>query len=260
MQGKELKQTVAPSENYDVFEGLVSIRAVFDAIDRRISDRKIISVLFSEEKIKRSGKLLGFLKARSFVYGYELKTVPESEIDALASGSSHGGVIMKTEKRSYPERITSPKENGFYVILDGIEDPFNLGYAVRSVYAAGADGIILPKRSPLVSAGTVCRSSAGASELIETVCGDLRECVNDLRTLGYRLVCAEMDAPAPAHLSDLKKPLILAVGGEKRGFSKQLAGLVDLNISLEYGRDFPMALSAASAAAVLAFEVTKQNI
>ena len=69
-----------------------------------------------------------------------------------------------------------------------------------------------------------------------------------------------MDAPAPAHLSDLKKPLILAVGGEKRGFSKALTELSDLTVRLDYGRDFPMALSAASAAAILAFEVTKQNI
>ena len=249
-----------PRESYDVFEGLVSIRAVFEALDTSVSDRKIASVLFSEEKIKGNGKLLGFLKARSFTYGYELKTVPEAEINALSDGSSHGGVIMITEKRKYTERILKIKENGFAVILDGIEDPYNLGYAIRSVYAAGADTLLLPKRSPIISAGIVCRSSAGASELIETVCGDLAENVTLLRDNGYRLVLADMDAPAPAHLSNLKKPLILAVGGEKRGFSKTLTALADLTVRLDYGRDFKMALSAASASAVLAFEVTKQNI
>ncbi len=249
-----------PRESFDVFEGLVSVRAVFEAIDAKISDRKIISVLFANEKIKGSGKLLGFLKARSFVYGYELKTVPESEITELSDGSSHGGIIMITEKRKYPERILNAPKNGFAVILDGIEDPYNLGYAIRSVYAAGADVVLLPKRSPIVSAGIVCRSSAGASELIETVCGDLVENVTLLKNNGYRLVCADMDAPAPAHLSNLKKPLILAVGGEKRGFSKALTSLSDLTVRLDYGRDFKMALSAASASAVLAFEVTKQNV
>ncbi len=247
-------------DHLDVFEGLVSIRAVFEALDTKISDRKIISVLFAEEKIKGSGKLLGFLKARSFVYGYELITVPESEINELSDGSSHGGVIMIAEKRKYPEKILSAPENGFAVILDGIEDPYNLGYAIRSVYAAGADTVLLPKRSPMVSAGIVCRSSAGASELIETICGDLTENVALLKSKGYRLVCADMDAPAPAHLSNLKKPLILAIGGEKRGFSKSLTALSDLTVRLDYGRDFKMALSAASASAVLAFEVTKQNI
>ncbi len=252
--------TLYPRESFDVFEGLISVRAIFEAIDKKISDRKIASVLFANEKIKGNGKLLGFLKARSFTHGYELKTVPESEISELSDGSSHGGVIMITEKRKYPERIAKAPENGFFVILDGIEDPYNLGYAIRSVYAAGADAILLPKRSPIVSAGIVCRSSAGASELIETVCGDLVENVKLLKNSGYRLVCADMDAPAPAHLSNLKKPLILAVGGEKRGFSKTLTSLADLTVRLDYGRDFKMALSAASASAVLAFEVTKQNV
>ena len=246
-------------DNTDVFEGMVSIRSVFEGIDTGVSKRKILTVLFSEEKIKGNGKLLGFLKARSFVYGYELKTVPESDITRLADGSSHGGVIMITEKRELNETVSSTHEKGFYVILDGIEDPYNLGYAIRSVYAAGADCVLLPKRSPIVSAGIVCRSSAGASELIEIISGDLTENVKLLKSYGYRLICSEMDAPAPAHLSDLKKPLILAVGGEKRGFSKSLTELCDLSVRLDYGRDFPMALSAASASAILAFEVTKQN-
>lgn len=246
-------------DNTDVFEGMVSIRSVFEGIDTGVSKRKILTVLFSEEKIKGNGKLLGFLKARSFVYGYELKTVPESDITRLADGSSHGGVIMITEKRELNETLSSTHEKGFYVILDGIEDPYNLGYAIRSVYAAGADCVLLPKRSPIVSAGIVCRSSAGASELVEIISGDLTENVKLLKSHGYRLICSEMDAPAPAHLSDLKKPLILAVGGEKRGFSKSLTELCDLSVRLDYGRDFSMALSAASASAILAFEVTKQN-
>ena len=55
-------------ENTDVFEGMVSIRSVFDGIDAGLSKRKIISVLFCEDNVKGNGKLLGFLKARSFVY------------------------------------------------------------------------------------------------------------------------------------------------------------------------------------------------
>lgn len=245
-------------QDRDVFEGMVSVRAVFEAKENGISDRKIERVLFSEERVKGNGKLLGFLKARSFVYGYSLEVVSEEELSSFTSGSSHGGVVMICKKRDYPN--TAPiKENGFAVLLEGIEDPYNLGYAIRSVYAAGADMILLPKRSPIVSAGIVCRSSAGASELIDIVCGDVESNVRLLKDNGYRLVLADMDAPAPAHLSDLSKPLILGVGGEKRGFSKSVTALADLTVRLDYGRDFPMALSAASASAILAFEVTKQN-
>lgn len=246
-------------EQTDVFEGMISIRSVFDGIAAGISKRKIQRILFSESRIKGNGRLLGFLKARSFVLGYTLETVPDELISEYASGNSHGGVIMLTNKREYPEHFENIPETGFYVLLDGIEDPYNLGYSIRSVYAAGADGIILPKHSPMLSAGIVCRSSAGASELIPILTTDTCEAVKSLKKQGYRLITADMDAPAPAHLSDLSKPLILAVGGEKRGFEKQLTALSDLTVRLDYGRDFPMALSAASASAILAFEVTKQN-
>ncbi len=243
----------------DIFEGMVSVRAVFDGLDRKVTGRKLIRLLFAESHVRGNGKLLGFLKARSFIYGYSLDVVSDSEIDELALGTSHGGVLLLTEKRSFDSEIASV-ENGFYVLLDGIEDPYNLGYAIRSAYAAGADGIILPKRNAMQSAGVVCRSSAGASEQMPIYCGDTAYMVSSLQSQGYRLVCADMDAPAPAHLSDLKKPIILAVGGEKRGFDKKLLALSDLTVRLDYGRDFPMALSAASAAAILSFEVTKQNL
>lgn len=243
----------------DVFEGMVSVRSVFEGKDKGVTDREIKTVLFSEDSVKGNGKLLGFLKARSFVYGYELCVVKKEELELYATGNSHGGVVMLCGKRSYPDKVVAPKENGFYVILEGVEDPYNLGYAIRSVYAAGADGVIVPRHNAMMSAGIVCRSSAGASELIDIICGSDTEITASLKTKGYRLVCSDMNAPAPAHLSDLKKPIILAVGGERRGFSKALTSQADCTVRLDYGRDFPMALSAASAAAILAFEVTKQN-
>ncbi len=258
MQYKDLSSSVF-SDEFDVFEGMISIRSVFHGIDEGVNNRKIIKVLFSNSHIKGNGKLLGFLKARSFVYGYSLETVDDSEIARYTSGNSHGGVIMICEKRIYGENFAKPKNDGFYILMEGIEDPYNLGYAIRSAYAAGADGIILPKRSPLVSAGIVARSSAGASEMTEIICCSDYSCIKNLRAQGYRLVCADMDAPQPAHLSDLRKPLVLAVGGEKRGFSKNLTELADITVRLDYGRKFDMALSAASAAAILSFEVTKQN-
>ncbi len=246
-------------DKFDIFEGMISVRAVFDGIDSGASKRKLIRFMFAESHVKGSGKLLGFLKARSFVYGYSLDVVPDSEISAIADGSSHGGVLLISEKREFPDSLKEPSPDGFYVFLEGIEDPYNLGYAMRSVYAAGADGVLLPKRNVMQSAGMVCRSSAGASELMPIYCGEPTEMISHLQKLGYRLVCADMDAPAPAHLSDLKKPLILAIGGEKRGFDKKLLSISDLTVRLDYGRDFPMALSAASASAILSFEVTKQN-
>ena len=243
----------------NIFEGMVSVRAVFESIDNGKSDRKIEKILFAEENIKKNGKLLGFLKARSYQYGYELEAVPLASIDALSTGSSHGGVLMFTTERTYSALPETPPEKGFFAVLDGIEDPYNFGYAVRSLYAAGVTGILLPERNWTSAAGVVCRASAGASELIDTYSGELSEMITHLKNCGYRFAVAEAEAPETVYDADLTYPLVLAVGGEKRGFSKSISELADVTVSLPYGREFPMALSAASAATVLAFEAARQN-
>ena len=178
----------------NIFEGMVSVRAVFESIDNQKSDRRIEKILFAEENIKKNGKLLGFLKARSYQYGYTLETVPLSEIDAISTGNSHGGVVMLTTARTYAPLPAEPPENGFYAVLDGIEDPYNFGYAVRSLYAAGVTGILLPQRNWTSAAGVVCRASAGASELIDTYSGELTEMITHLKKFGYRFAVAEAEA------------------------------------------------------------------
>ena len=253
-----LKEESRFSES-NVFEGMVSVRAVLSSIEDGRSDRRIERVLFAEENVKRNGKLLGFLKAKSYQHGFVLETRPLSELDGLATGSSHGGVIMLCSARSYKREITEPPQKGFFAVLDGIEDPYNFGYAVRSLYAAGVDGILLPERNWTSAAGVVCRASAGASELIDTFAGELPVMINSLKARGYRFAVAEAEAEAEVYDADLSFPLILAVGGERRGFSSSVSALADITVSLPYGRDFPMALSAASAATVLAFEAARHN-
>lgn len=243
----------------NLFEGMVSIRAVFESIDKKKSDRHIEQVMFAEDNLKKNSKLLGFLKAKSYEYSYKLDIVPLKDINEISTGSSHGGVIMRCSDRSYRSIPNNIPEKGFFAVLDGIEDPYNFGYAVRSLYAAGVTGILLPKRNWTTAAGVVCRASAGASELIDMYCGELTEMINELKQHGYRLAVAEAEAPSTVYDSDMSFPLILAVGGEKRGFSQTITALADITVSLPYGREFPMALSAASAATVLAFEVARQN-
>ena len=145
-------------------------------------------------------------------------------------------------------------------MLAGIEDPFNFGFAVRSVYAAGADGIILPQRNWMSVSGIVCRSSAGASERIPMYTVENETDVTVFHEKGYRIVCADLRDSISVFDANLKKPLICVVGGEKRGISRALLDTSDQNVYIPYGRDFPESLSAASAAAVIAFEVLKNNI
>lgn len=243
----------------NVFEGMISVRAVFRSIDEGKSDRRVEKILFSEENVKKNARLLGFLRARASELGYELALCPQSEIDALSTGSSHGGVLMLCTPRSYPPVPQNIPKDGFYVALDGIEDPYNFGYAIRSLYAAGVTGLLLPERNWTSAAGVVCRSSAGASELIDTYCGELPQMIRLLKQNGYRLAVSDADAPQTVYASNLSYPLVLAVGGERRGISSSLRELADICVSLPYGRSFDEALSAASAASILSFEVARQN-
>lgn len=246
-------------ENSNIFEGIVSFRAVLSTILDKKSDRQIITVYYDSEKAKKKPKEYSFLKAKSFELGYELLLVDKEEIDGLTLGNSHGGLAFVCTNKSYPVlNGVHVKDNGFYVMLDGIEDPYNFGYSLRSLYASGATGIILPERNWLGAAGVVCRASAGASEQMEIYIAD-GDFIKTFKSLGYKIVCSDLENSIPMYDADLKKPLLLIIGGEKRGISANILENTDSIVRIEYGNDFPAALSAASASAILAFEVYRQN-
>lgn len=247
-------------ENSNTFEGIVSFRAVLSAILENKSDRKILKVYYDIEKAKRKPKEFSFLKAKSYEQGYTLELVEKQVIDNLTLGNSHGGLAFVCSDRNYLSLdINSIEDKGFYVMLDGIEDPYNFGYSLRSLYASGVSGIILPERNWLSAAGIVCRASAGASELLDIYISTDDSFVSTFKNKGYKIVCADLVNSIPMYDADLSKPLLLVVGGEKRGISNSVLKQADCIVRIEYGKVFPAALSAASASTVLGFEVYRQN-
>ena len=248
-------------EKSNLFEGIVSVRALLSAYESQINDRKIEEILYDSEKIKKTPKEYNFLCHRAESLGFKIKSVTRAEIDSLAIGQSHGGILARCNERTLPMLGDHPiKENGFYVMLEGIEDPYNFGYALRSLYAAGADGVILSPRNWMSAAGVVCRSSAGASEQIPMFLSESSESAAEIfKALGYRLICADLLNSVPVYETNLSLPVCLVVGGEKRGISRAVLDKADAIVRIDYGRDFPAALSAASAATVLGFEIYRQN-
>lgn len=238
-----------------IFEGMTSISAVINSNN----GRKIKRVLYDKEREKKLGKALLFVKHRAEEQGFEMIESDAETLDKMTVGSSHGGIIAEcTDRQISAISAKIIKENGFYVYIEGIEDPYNFGYALRSLYAAGADGVILPERNWMSAAGVVCRSSAGASEYLslytasEDLCGLFK-------SKNYRVFCADTKNAVSVYDTDCKKPILLVVGGEKRGITKKMLESADKIIMIDYGRDFGAALSAASAAAVLGFEIMRQN-
>lgn len=247
-------------ENSSIFEGMTSIRAIIKSIDTGISDRRILKIIFSKEKLKKISKEVGYLRAVSEKYGFEIIESTDEEIEKIAVGSSHGGLIAYATERTIPYISEADiLEGGFYVILEGIEDPYNFGYAIRSLYPAGCDGIILQERNWLSAAGVVARSSAGASELLPAFRISSPSDLDLFKNKGYKIVSAEEKTDNALGKTELKKPLLLIIGGEKRGISKAYLDKTDLKIKIDYQREFSASLSAASATTMFAYEIMRQN-
>ena len=244
-----------------VFEGMTSIRAIFNSIDAGTNDRKIEKIIFDKNRLPKIYKEIGYLKAVANKYGYTLIESSEDELDKITLGASHGGIVAIATDRTLPylNESTVIAENGFYAMIQGIEDPYNFGYSLRSLYATGCSGIILPERNWMSAAGVVARSSAGASELFEIYKCDPLEAAKIFKQKGYSIVCADERTDNVLGDCELKTPILLIIGGEKRGISRALVDMADKLVKINYAREFRASLSAASATTMFAYEIMRQN-
>ncbi len=257
------KETYLTCQDGNVFEGMTSLSAIIQKNEQKNAHaRRILRVLFDASKTKSKQRELDFLKRKAKTLGFSLEAVSGEEIDAYSTGNTHGGIIAFCAEREIPklkECTSQIQKNGVYILLDGIEDPYNFGYSVRSIYASGADGILLSPRNWMNVAGIVAKSSAGTSELMDMFISEPEDAITVMRSLGYRVVAAGIRDSVSMYEANFKKPLLLIVGGEKRGISASLLAKADEIVRIEYGRDFRGSLSAASAATILSYEIYRQN-
>lgn len=244
----------------NVMEGMTSISVLLSARENGVNDRIIHEIRFDEAKKAKKAREFAFLRAKCEELHIPLHLTSAENIEALCIGNTHGGVIALCGERTLP-RLTpeAVPQNAFFCFLEGIEDPYNFGYALRSLYAAGCDSVLLGERNWLSAAGVVARASAGASEALPLFVGEPCDTITLLKEKGYHVVIAGIRDSVGMYEANLKKPLVLVVGGEKRGVSREIAALADQTVRIDYGREFRGSLSAASAATVLAFEVLHQN-
>jgi len=244
-----------------IFEGMTSIRAIIKSMQQNISDRKIKKILYDKSKLHKNIKNIGYLKAVSHKLEFIVEETDADEIDKLTLGESHGGIIAIATNRTIPtlNNTSNIKSDGFYVMIEGIEDPYNFGYALRSLYPCGCDGIILPERNWMSAAGVVARSSAGASELFEMYSANASEASDFFKALGYKIICADENTDNTLGQCEIPSPTLLIVGGEKRGISSALLKKADLLIKIDYAREFKASLSAASATTMFAYEIMRQK-
>ena len=248
------------TDKYDIFEGMTSISAVIRSITDSTSNRQIIAVYYDKSRAESKSKELKFLSHASNQLSFPVLPCTKEEISEVTNGETHGGLIAVCSKREFPGINVNFLTNGkFFALIEGIEDPYNFGYSLRSLYACGCDGIILPERNWMSAGGVVARSSAGASELFDMYNCEPEEAAKIFKLRGYKIVCADERTDNILGKCELKKPILLIVGGEKRGISRTLIENADILVKIEYGREFRASLSAASATTMFAYEIMRQN-
>ena len=239
-------------DDYQWIEGIVAVEAILMAQSRDVAE-----ILISQDRFDgRVARLQQLAQALRVA----VARVPDSVLNQRAGGDFQGGVIAKVGLRRM-QTVDSLFESLRPVIfmLDGVEDPYNFGQAVRSIHAAGIDGLIVPPRNWLSAAATVLRSSAGASEFMPTAVATAVDAASAARLRNVPVAVATAVDALPMHELDLGGPLLLVIGGEKRGVARAVEQAADLRVSIPYDREVQYALGTAAAAAVLSFEILRQR-
>ena len=237
-----------------VVEGHVSVEAALEG------DMRAVHRIWAT---RPGDRRFGRLRALALERGVRIETVAPEMIDELASGRTHGGVVGLVgprRERSVGTLLAETGESSLIVLLDGIEDPFNFGQAVRALYAAGVDGLIV-RRSWETAVGTVTRASAGASELIPSArTASVEDAAAACRRIGMRIAVAVASEDA-VELSetDLTGGLFVLIGGERRGVTRSFVDQADLRVRIGYGRERAPELGAATSAAIIGFEALRQR-
>lgn len=193
-----------------------------------------------------------------------VRYVTKERLDQLSETGKHQGVIAVAAAYSYAEvedvlqAARDKGEDPFVLLLDGIEDPRNLGAIIRTANLAGAHGVIIPKNHAVGLTATVAKASAGALNYTPVAkVTNLSRTIEDLKKEGLWFVCADMGGTKMYQL-DLKGPIGLVIGGEGDGVSRLVKEKCDMVAAIPMKGDID-SLNASVAAGVLAYEIVRQR-
>lgn len=238
---------------------LLGRRAVLEALR---SGRPVSRVLVTAGANVRGtlGEILRAARARGAV----VQTVDRGHLDALAHGVRHqsvAAVVAAVAPVTVDELLTRIKDRGeapFLMVLDGVEDPHNLGAVIRTAEAAGAHGIIIPRRRAAGLSPAVARTSAGAvAHLPVAQAGNLVAALERLKAEGVWVVGADPAAAERYDAGALAPPIALVVGGENRGLHRLVRERCDRVVRIPL-RGHVASLNVSVAAALLLYEVSRR--
>ncbi|MFT4006822.1 MAG: 23S rRNA (guanosine(2251)-2'-O)-methyltransferase RlmB [Lacrimispora sp.] len=191
--------------------------------------------------------------------------VERERLDQMSEEGHHQGVIAHAAAYEYAEvedMLKAAEEKGeppFLFLLDGIEDPHNLGAIIRTANLAGAHGVIIPKRRAVGLTATVAKTSAGALNYTPVAkVTNLTATMEELKEKGMWFVCADMGGEVMYRIN-LKGPIGLVIGSEGSGVSRLLKEKCDMVASIPMKGDID-SLNASVAVGVLAYEIVRQRL
>jgi 23S rRNA (guanosine2251-2'-O)-methyltransferase len=197
--------------------------------------------------------------------GIEIRLCPRSELDRLSGGERHQDLVAEFTpanlygERDLPRLLEQSKSPPFVLVLDGVQDPHNLGACLRSAEAAGVDFVVIPKdrAAPLTSVAR--RTASGAAELMPIlIATNLARILRQLKAAGIWLAGTTDSAPQSLYQADLGGPLALVAGGEGDGMRRLTEEHCDYLIRIPMQGSVET-LNVSVATAVCLFEIVRQR-
>lgn len=214
------------------------------------------------EKHGSINKILAIAKERRIIVVEKDKR----QMDEMAQEENYQGVIAIVPPFEYVEiedilnTAKEKQEDPFVLILDGIEDPHNLGSIIRTAETAGVHGIIIPKRRSASVNSTVNKTSAGAVEHMNIArVTNISDAIEELKQAGLWICGTDMNAERYYYNQDLTGPLGIVIGNEGKGISEKVKKNCDFNVKIPM-KGKVTSLNAAVSTGIIVYEAVKQRI
>ena len=239
---------------------LTGINAVREALEAGAPIDRI--VIAKGRQDTRTEEIVQLARGR----GISVRFEDRAQIDRLANSKDHQGVVALAAARAVTtleellaKSNASPGGKGLLVLLDGVEDPHNLGAIIRTSLAAGAGGVVIPERRAVGLTDTVARASAGALlHLPVAKVTNLVRSMEQLKDAGYWLVGLDETAIQPYTHVDYTSPVALVFGGEGHGLHELTRKRCDFLVSIPTSGPVK-SLNVSVAAGVVLFEALRQR-
>lgn len=240
-----------------------TIHGVQPILEALRAGREIESILLHRARSGATQKIVEQARSR----GVPIVETSRAKLAEQSGTERNQGVVALLRGAAVPPmvdldallaRAAEAEEPPLLLLLDGIQDPHNLGALIRTAHALGAHGVVIPKKRAAPVNATVVKASAGATAHLP-ICQvtNIKHAIERLQKAGVWCAAAVLEGD-PAHRCRLDGPLALVIGGEGKGVRRSVAEHCDLRVRIELARAFD-SLNASVAGGILLYEVVRQR-